>query len=113
MTDQISFPPLHDLSPGEHEARKQHLPARSGGEPDRRRLSWPTVPAASPALCGARHRRGLRGGGMRGCLLGGTGDAGTIARQHRVERLWARLRCRHCVPFFTTERNRSGQEAPL
>ena len=43
MTEQIAFPPLHDLSPGEHEARRQHLLSEISGEQQRRRLSLPTT----------------------------------------------------------------------
>jgi hypothetical protein len=41
---EISFPPLHDLSPGEHEKRKQHLLSEIRREPERRRFSLPTIP---------------------------------------------------------------------
>lgn len=41
---EISFPPLHDLSPGEHETRKQHLLSEIRREPERRRFSLPTTP---------------------------------------------------------------------
>jgi hypothetical protein len=44
MTEQISFPPLHDLSPGEHETRKQHLLSEIRREPEWRRFSLPTIP---------------------------------------------------------------------
>lgn len=44
MTDQIPFPPLHDLSPGEHETRKQHLLSEIRREPERRRFSLPAIP---------------------------------------------------------------------
>jgi hypothetical protein len=40
---EISFPPLHDLSPGELETRKQHLLSEIRPQPDRR-LSLPTIP---------------------------------------------------------------------
>src|SRR2546423_137656 len=59
MTERISFPPLHDLSPGEHETRKKHLLNEIRREPERRRLSLPStsrlrlrvvVPAAA-AVC--------------------------------------------------------------
>ena len=51
MTDQISFPSLHDLSPGEHETRKQHLLSEISREPKRRRIRV-AVPAAA-AVCAA------------------------------------------------------------
>jgi hypothetical protein len=41
MTDQISFPPLHDLASDEHEARKQHLLTEIARESSRRRLRLP------------------------------------------------------------------------
>lgn len=41
MTDKVSFPPLHDLSPGELEMRKQHLLSEIGRKPERARLSRP------------------------------------------------------------------------
>lgn len=41
---EISFPPLHDLSPGEHETRRQHLLSEIRREPERRRFSLPTIP---------------------------------------------------------------------
>lgn len=44
MTDQISFPPLFDLSPGEIEAHKQHLVSEIAQHPERRRLVLPSVP---------------------------------------------------------------------
>jgi len=58
---EISFPPLHDLSPGEHETRKQHLLSEIKREPGRRRPSWPSLPplrlrfavAAIAAICAA------------------------------------------------------------
>src|SRR5213080_1881408 len=40
---EISFPPLHDLSPGELEIRKQHLVSEIRRQPERR-LSLPTIP---------------------------------------------------------------------
>jgi hypothetical protein len=43
MTDQISFPPLLDLSPGELQAHKQHLVSEIAQQPERRRLSWPSA----------------------------------------------------------------------
>lgn len=43
MTDQISFPPLHDLAPDELEARKQHLLSEIAQEPSRSPLRLPTV----------------------------------------------------------------------
>lgn len=43
MTDTISFPPRRDLPPGRLEARKQHLLAEIAGEPERPRLSPPSV----------------------------------------------------------------------
>jgi hypothetical protein len=43
MTDLISFPPLHDLAPGEHEARKQHLLSEVAREPNGPRLSLPSA----------------------------------------------------------------------
>jgi hypothetical protein len=61
MTDQISFPPLLDLSYGELQAHKQHLISEIAQEPERRRLSVPDVPAlrlhfvlpAAAAICAA------------------------------------------------------------
>jgi hypothetical protein len=44
MTDQISFPPLLDLSPGELQAHKEHLVSEIAQQPERRRLSLPVVP---------------------------------------------------------------------
>jgi hypothetical protein len=44
MTDQVSFPPLLDLSPGELDAHKQHLISEISQQPERRRLSLPVVP---------------------------------------------------------------------
>lgn len=41
---EISFPPLHDLSPDEHETRKQHLLSEIKRDPERRRMSLPTIP---------------------------------------------------------------------
>jgi hypothetical protein len=43
MTDLISFPPLHDLAPDEHEARKQHLLTEIAREPNGPRLSLSSV----------------------------------------------------------------------
>jgi hypothetical protein len=43
MTDLISFPPLHDLTPNEREARKQHLHSEITREPDRPRLFLPNI----------------------------------------------------------------------
>lgn len=43
MTEQISFPPLHDLVPDELEARKQHLLSEIAQEPKRSPLRLPTV----------------------------------------------------------------------
>jgi hypothetical protein len=43
MTDQISFPPLHDLAPDERETRKQHLLSEIVREPTRPRLSLLSV----------------------------------------------------------------------
>jgi hypothetical protein len=40
---EISFPPLHDLSPGELETRKQHLLSEITRDPETTRLSHPTV----------------------------------------------------------------------
>jgi hypothetical protein len=40
---EISFPPLHDLSPGELERRKQHLLSEITRDPETTRLSLPTV----------------------------------------------------------------------
>jgi hypothetical protein len=40
---EISFPPVHDLSPSELEIRKQHLVSEIRREPERR-LSLPTIP---------------------------------------------------------------------
>ena len=37
MTDEISFPPLHDLSAGEFELRKQHVLSEITRDPDRAR----------------------------------------------------------------------------
>jgi hypothetical protein len=39
MTDQIAFPPLHDLPPPELEARKQHLLKEIARQPERPRLT--------------------------------------------------------------------------
>jgi hypothetical protein len=39
VTDQISFPPLHDPAPGELEMRKQHLLSEISRQPERARLS--------------------------------------------------------------------------
>jgi hypothetical protein len=55
MTDQISFPPLLDFSPGELEAQKQHLLSEISMEPQRRRSWLPTIPPlrlrfAAPAV---------------------------------------------------------------
>jgi len=44
MTDQISFPPLHDLPHGELAVRKQHLLGEITREPGRRRLSTRRLP---------------------------------------------------------------------
>jgi hypothetical protein len=44
MTDQISFPPLLDLSPGELAMRRQLLLSEIRREPERRRFSLPTTP---------------------------------------------------------------------
>jgi hypothetical protein len=44
MTDQISFPPLHDLPAGEVALRKQHLLAEIAREPDSSRPKWLNVP---------------------------------------------------------------------
>lgn len=44
MTDQISFPPLHDLSSGELATRRQHLLSEIRRAPERRRFSLPTLP---------------------------------------------------------------------
>ena len=48
MTDQISFPPLRELPPGHHEARKQHLLGEIARQPKSPRLfspsrSWKSV----------------------------------------------------------------------
>jgi hypothetical protein len=66
MTDRISFPPLRDLPPGHHAARKQHLlgeiahvrarPPLPAVQPPGRRRSWKSVAAvaiAVPMLMGA------------------------------------------------------------
>lgn len=45
MTDQITFPPLHDPQPGELERRRQHVLSEITREPERHRLSWPSVPS--------------------------------------------------------------------
>jgi hypothetical protein len=54
MTDQFSFPPMLDLSPGEVEVHKQHLVSEISQRPERRRLSLPGAPLrprfALPAL---------------------------------------------------------------
>jgi hypothetical protein len=44
MTDQISFPPLHDPAPGELERRKQHLLSEISREPERGLLWLPSIP---------------------------------------------------------------------
>lgn len=59
MTDQISFPPLHDPPPGELELRKQHLLSEITREPMRRSLPEITFPhhhirlAIAPVLAAA------------------------------------------------------------
>ena len=45
MTNQISFPPLLDLSPGEFEAHKQHLVTEIAQPPERR---WPSLLSVPP-----------------------------------------------------------------
>jgi hypothetical protein len=55
MTDQISFPPLHDPAPGEIERRKQHLLSEITPVPKRARLLPPTL--AFPPLRTAVYRR--------------------------------------------------------
>jgi hypothetical protein len=44
MTEQISFPPLHDLSPDEFARRKQHLLSEISRQPERRSLSFGQLP---------------------------------------------------------------------
>jgi hypothetical protein len=44
MTDQISFPPLHDPAPGELARRKQHVLSEIAREPVQRGLSLPGIP---------------------------------------------------------------------
>lgn len=58
MTDPVSFPPLHDLAPGELEARKRHLLSEIARGPQRPRFgrSWRGglgVAVAIAALAGA------------------------------------------------------------
>lgn len=48
MTDQISFPPLLDLSSGEVQAQRQHLVSEIGRQTERRRLSLPGMPPLRP-----------------------------------------------------------------
>lgn len=47
MNDQISFPPLLDLSPSELEAQKQHLVSEVARQSERRSLSLPGVPTTN------------------------------------------------------------------
>jgi len=48
MTDQISFPPLLDVSPGELEVQKQHLLSEITREREKTRLSLPGIPRLRP-----------------------------------------------------------------
>jgi hypothetical protein len=43
MTDKMTFPPLRDLPPSRHKARKQHLLSEIVRQPERRRLELPRI----------------------------------------------------------------------
>lgn len=86
MTEQISFPPLLDLSPSELQAHKQHLVSEIAQQPEPRRLSLPGLPsfrlrfalpaiAAVGAAVAAVIFTGTLGGGATG-TLGGVTTAG-------------------------------------
>jgi hypothetical protein len=55
MTDQVSFPPLHDPAPGELERRKQHLLSEIALGPEQPRL-FPSALSSLPRRIAA-HRR--------------------------------------------------------
>jgi hypothetical protein len=66
MTDQIAFPPLHDLPSDELKTRRKHLLNEITREPETRRRSLPTFAvsrlgavANSSAVAGFAHRRVL------------------------------------------------------
>ena len=107
MTEQISFPPLHDLSPGELERRKQHLLSEIRREPEWRRLSLPTIPRlrlrfalpVAAAVCAATVGAVV--------LSGALGGSGT----HRPgQTAWSAQGTPDAAfPWLTTNVNRSGQ----